>query len=308
MKIVVAGATGFVGSPLCTYLMREGHEVVAVTRDPERARARLGPDIFSVGWDGRTTDGWAAQLNGADAVVNLAGAGIADRRWTAARKQELRDSRLDATGAIVTAIAAAHTPPQVLVNASAIGWYGPCGDEPLTEHAPAGPDFLGRLCAEWEEAAQRAEGLCRVVRLRIGVVLGPDGGALAKMLPPFRFFVGGPLGSGRQQFSWIHRDDLIGLIEHVIQTRALSGAVNATAPHPVPLAEFCRTLGRVLGRPSWAPVPAPVLRLMLGEMADMLLCGQRVLPAVATESGYTFQYRTAEEALRAVLGADTAAH
>lgn len=288
--------------PLCASLRAHGHDVIALTRDPAQASSRLGDAVTVAPWDGRTAGEWTAHIAQAGAVINLAGAGIADGRWSPARKELLRHSRLDATSALVDAIAAAPTPPDVLINASAIGWYGPHGDEVLTETDAAGTDFLAQLCVDWEAAARRAEAHCRVVVLRTGVVLGPGGGALAKMLTPFKMFIGGPLGSGRQQFSWVHRDDVIGLIAHAIDTPTLAGPVNVTAPEPVPLAEFCRVLGRVLRRPSWAPVPAFVLRLIFGEMATMLLDGQRVQPAAALASGYAFAYPTAESALRQILG------
>lgn len=303
MNVVVAGATGFIGAPLCTHLTGAGHRVVALCRNTEAARRRLGDAATLAQWDGATVGEWAAHVDGADAVVNLAGESIATGRWTAARKRVLRESRTAATAAVVDAIARAAQPPAVLVNASAIGWYGPHGDEPLEESAPAGTDFLASICVDWEAAARRAEPHCRVVLLRIGVVLGPGGGALSKMVLPFKMFFGGPLGNGRQQFSWIHRDDLIGIIVHAMDHGTLAGPVNGTAPEPLPLKEFCATLGRVMGRPSWAPVPAPVLKLLVGEMSDMLLNGQRVLPAAAQGSGYAFKYATAESALRAVLSA-----
>lgn len=301
MKIVVAGATGWIGTPLCQHLADAGHEVVALTRRPEAVQRRLEGIATPVQWDGVTAGDWAQHLEGAGAVVNLSGEGIADRRWTDERKRILRSSRVEPTTALVDAIGAATAKPDVLVNSSAIGWYGPHGDEPLDETAPAGDDFLADVCRDWEAAARRAEPHCRVVRLRTGVVLGPDGGALAKMLTPFKLFVGGPIGSGKQQFSWIHRADVIGLIRFAIGHRDLVGPVNATAPEPLTMREFCAVLGSVLGRPSWAPVPAPVLKVALGEMADMLLTGQRVLPRAAQAAGYEFLFPTADAALRDIL-------
>ncbi len=302
MKIVIAGATGFIGVPLCLHLAQHGHAVIGLSRNPRGAPARLGDGITLAAWDGRTHGNWAAHVNGAGAVINLVGEGVADKRWSPARKAALRDSRVQATDAIVQAIAGAATPPSVLVNASAIGWYGPRDAEPVTESTPPGTDFLAQLCVEWEAAARAAEAHCRVVCLRIGVVLGADGGALAKMLLPFKMFVGGPLGSGRQHFPWVHRADIIGLVEHAIDTPTLAGPVNATAPEGLSFREFCRVLGRVMRRPSWASVPAPVLRLLFGEMATILLDGQHVQPAAALASGYRFQYPTAEAALTEILG------
>ena len=244
-----------------------------------------------------------AAVNGADAVVNLAGEPIAGKRWTRAQKARLRSSRIDTTRTIVEAIADVQHKPKILLNASAVGYYGPRGDETVTEAEPAGGDFLAGLCREWEAEALRAEphGVA-VVRLRTGIVLGRGGGALAKMIPPFKFFIGGTLGSGRQWMPWIHLKDEVGIIEHLLAA-GVGGAVNAAAPEPVRMKEFCATLGKTLGRPSWAPVPAFVLRLALGEMADVLLTGQRAVPAEAERRGYRFQYPTLRGALENILGA-----
>ena len=289
MRVLVTGGTGFIGAPLCRALRGAGHSVTIVTRDPAHAE---GP---AVGWDGV-----ANAVAWSDAVVNLAGEPIAGHRWSTARKQRIRDSRVQATQDLVDAVAAASTRPQVLVSASAVGYYGPHGDEPLDETAGPGTDFLAQVCQAWEQEAERAEqrGM-RVVRLRIGVVLAADGGALAQMLPLFRAFLGGRLGSGRQWMSWIHRDDVTGLIVDALVDTRYTGAVNATAPTPVTNRDFTRALGRVLARPTVLPAPAFALRLALGEMADMLLTGQRVRPAAAERLGYRFRYRDLEPALRA---------
>lgn len=291
MRIVVTGGTGFIGAPLCRVLQAAGHAVTIVGRRPAYVPAR------TVTWDQV-----GAAVADAEAVVNLAGEPVAGGRWTAARKREILDSRVLTTRAVVEAIAAAPTRPHVLVSSSAVGWYGPHGDEELGESAPAGDDFLAGVCRAWEAEAARAQTLAvRVVRLRIGIVLGPDGGALGRMLVPFRAGIGGPLGGGRQVMSWIHRDDVIGLVQAALAGDGYLGAVNATAPHPVTNREFASTLGRVLSRPAFLPTPALVLRLALGEMADMLLSGQRVLPRVASEQGYVWKQATLEAALRACL-------
>jgi uncharacterized protein (TIGR01777 family) len=289
MRVLVTGGTGFIGAPLCRALRGAGHSVTVVTRDTAHAE---GP---AVGWDGV-----ANAVAWSDAVVNLAGEPIAGRRWSTARKQRIRDSRVQATQDLVDAVAAASTRPQVLVSASAVGYYGPHGDEPLDETAGPGTGFLAQVCQAWEQEAERAEqrGM-RVVRLRIGVVLAADGGALAQMVPLFRAFLGGRLGGGRQWMSWIHRDDVTGLIVDALADTRYTGAVNATAPTPVTNRDFTRALGRVLARPTVLPAPACALRLALGEMADMLLTGQRVLPAAAERLGYRFRYRDLEPALRA---------
>jgi uncharacterized protein len=291
VRVLVAGGTGFVGTALCDALTAGGHEVTLVSRDPER----LGSPAVS--WD----DVGVAVAE-SDAIVNLAGESIAGGRWTAARKQRILDSRVMSTRRIVEAIAAAATRPIVLVNASAIGFYGPHGDELCDERTPPGTGFLADVCRAWEVEAAAAEhhGL-RVVRLRLGIVLGRDGGALARMVPPFRAFLGGPIGDGKQWMSWIHRDDVCGLVLHALADETLSGAVNATAPGPVTNAEFARTLGDVLARPAIVPTPAFVLRLAFGEMADMLLTGQRVLPSVADGAGYRWRYAHLAAALRACV-------
>jgi len=289
VRVLLTGGTGFIGRALADALAAAGHTVTLVTRDPGRARGA------AVGWDEVP-----AAVAAADAVVNLAGEPLAAGRWTDARKAEIRGSRVDATRRLVAAVAAAPSRPSVLVSASAVGYYGPHGDEPLDETAAPGEGFLAEVCRAWEAEAAPAEALgLRVVRLRFGLVLGRDGGALARMLPPFRAFVGGALGSGAQWMSWIHRDDVVGLVLEALAKEAYRGPVNATAPHPVTNAEFTRVLGRILARPTLVRVPAAVLRLALGETADMLLTGQRVLPAVAERLGYRWRYADLVPALRA---------
>ena len=294
MRLLVVGGTGFIGVPLCRTLAQRGHELLVLTR--AYSPSASVPGVRHVSWD---QSEWPQAVSGVQGIINLAGEPIAAKRWSAARKRCIRDSRVDTTRRVVEAIAGAPAKPSVLVNASAVGYYGSRADEPLTESSDAGQGFLAETCRAWEAEAQRAELLgVRVVRLRIGVVLGPGGGALAKMVPPFRAFLGGPLGSGRQWMSWVHRDDVIGLIEWALTHPQLSGAVNATAPNPVTMRELCANLGCALHRPSWAPVPAAVLRLGLGEMAQMLLEGQRVLPEAARRAGYAFRFEDVERALQ----------
>ena len=291
MRILVTGGTGFIGASLCRMLRGEGHAVTVVTRQDPR------PGEDTVGWDdvGRA-------VADADAVVNLAGEPIAARRWKAAQKHRISGSREGRTRALVEAMAAAPRRPQVLVSGSAIGIYGPRDDEPVDESTPPGKGFLAQVCEAWEREAVRAESLgVRVVRLRIGIVLAADGGALASMLPPFRFFVGGRLGSGRQWMSWVHRDDVIGLIMEALANPAYQGAVNATAPHPVTNAEFTQALAAALMRPAWIPAPAFALKLALGEMASMLLTGQRVRPAAAGRLGYAWRFPQLTPALLATV-------
>ena len=289
MRVLVAGGSGFIGRPLCRALAAEGHAVTVISRKPERAAPR------AVGWEDV-----AGAVGASDALVNLAGDPIAAGRWTAARKAGIRDSRTATTRMLVEAARSAARRPAVLVNASAVGYYGPRGDESVDETAPAGTDFLAGVCEAWEREAVAAEALgVRVVRLRLGIVLASDGGALARMLPPFRAFLGGPIGTGRQWMSWIHRDDVTGLVVAALEDDRWRGAVNATAPEPVTNAGFARALGRTLSRPAVLRTPATVLRLALGEMAGMLLTGQRVLPRVAEQRGYRWRYPTLASALRA---------
>ena len=294
MKIVVAGGTGFLGNGLVAACRAEGHEVTVLTRRPRRPG--------ELAWDPSAPPGaWFTSIDGADAVVNLAGQRLDAGRWTEARKRSIRESRVDATRAIVTAIAVAQRRPKVLVNASAIGAYGPHGAEPLTESAPPGSDFLASVCAAWEGQALEASWMTRVVLLRTGLALDRAGGALPKLALLFRLFAGGRAGSGDQYWSWIHRDDWTRMVRWAIDTPDVEGRLNLTAPGPVTNRAFTQTLARVLHRPALAPAPAFALRLMLGEMADaLILNGQRVLPAKATRHGFEFRHPVLESALRAI--------
>jgi uncharacterized protein (TIGR01777 family) len=299
MKIVIAGATGLIGASLTDRLWNQYHELTLLSRRPP-----LETDIPKrrwFAWQPGSSGEWRSAVDGADGIVNLAGEPIAAKRWSEAQKERLRSSRLGATIALVDAIAKADAKPRFLINASAVGYYGARGDEIITEHAGPGHDFLARLCVDWENEAKHAEALgVRVVLLRTGIVLARGQGALAKMIPPFRMFLGGPLGRGQQWMPWIHIDDEVGLITHLIENAEARGAFNATAPTPVTMNEFSKTLGDVLSRPSWARVPPSVLTLMLGEMSEMLLNGQRAIPEAALKSGYVFKYPELAEALRAL--------
>ncbi|GIV20264.1 MAG: epimerase [Armatimonadota bacterium] len=302
MRVIIAGGTGFIGKALCRELLLAGHEVAVLTRDAARARGRVPQGAGITQWSPEQPDGLLQVLSDADAVVNLSGESVAARRWTPEFKQKLLDSRVNSTRALVQAMRQATPRPAVLVNASAVGIYGDRGEEELTEASPPGAGFLADLAVRWEQAAEEArEAGVRVVKLRIGIVLGEGGGALEKMLLPFRFFVGGPFGSGRQWFPWVHLDDVTGLILHVLQEQRVDGAVNTVAPGIVRLGEFCKVLGRVMGRPSWLPVPGFALRLVVGELGETLLWSQRVVPRLALQTGYAFRYPQLEEALRAVL-------
>lgn len=310
MKIVIAGGTGFLGQALVDQALADGHEVVVLSRGrPGAAAGAASPSSGGRGptrasWlpDG-TAGSWASVVDGADAIVNLAGESIAEGRWTAARKARILDSRVLATRSIVAAVRAAAAPPRVLVNASAVGYYGSRGADVLTEESAPGRDFLATVCTAWEREALQAEPrVRRVTVLRSGLVLARHGGALEQMLAPFKFYAGGPLGSGRQFVAWIHLADWVRLALFVLATDSLTGPVNAVGPSPVTNAEFARTLGHVLHKPSLVPVPAVALRLALGETADaLLLASQRVVPAKATAAGFTFAFPELEAALRDIL-------
>jgi len=303
MRVIVAGGSGFLGTYLTKALVARGDEITVLTRRPS---ARSAGAVREVGWraDGSADAELVSAVAAADAVVNLAGAGIADRRWTAARKQVLRDSRILPTHSLVRAVQLAPAKPRVFIQGSAVGYYGATlDDRVLDESAPFGHDFLGRLCVEWERQAEPvAEAGCRLVWLRGGIVLAADDGALPVIMRPFRFFVGGPIGSGRQYFPWIHIDDWVAMTLWAIDAASVSGPVNGTAPNPVTNAEFSRLLGRVLGRPSWLPVPGFALKILIGPFADEgLLKGQRVIPARAIEMGFRFAHAELEPALSEIL-------
>jgi uncharacterized protein (TIGR01777 family) len=298
--VLVTGATGFIGRRLVEALSAAGHEVIVLVRDPATT-AFQPPYHIVTGLD------QIAKETEIDTIINLAGEPIANRPWTAAVRRRILRSRLAITRDVVRLIARLERRPAVLVSGSAIGWYGLWQDEELTEFDGGKSCFTHRICDAWERMAKRAERLgTRVVRLRIGLVLGTEGGMLARMLTPFEFGLGGRIGNGRQWMSWIARDDLVRLIAHIIVTPSLTGAVNATAPMPVTNTKFVRELGRALKRPAFLPVPALLLRRLLGDFADeLLLGGQRVLPDKAQLSGFNFRHETLREALAAIFGQET---
>ncbi len=304
LRVTVTGATGLVGTRLLPALTDAGAQVTILTRNPPRAARGLGGlavDAEVVAWDPQAGPAPPEALAGRDAVVNLAGENIA-QRWSARARRAIRDSRVAGTRNLISGIELADPRPATLVNSSAVGYYGFHGEEPLDEDAPAGAGFVSGVCEEWEAEAERAAQLgLRVVRIRTGVVLDARGGALAKMLPPFRLGLGGPVAGGHQYISWVHGDDLVGMIRAAIEDERWRGAFNATAPQPATNKEFSRALGRVLKRPAVLPVPGIALRLAYGEMASVLLEGARVVPAKALVLGYRFEHPHLEEALRAAL-------
>ncbi|MGI8824354.1 MAG: TIGR01777 family oxidoreductase [Chloroflexota bacterium] len=304
MKIVISGATGFIGSHLVRALEARGDKVVALTRNVLRASRALGPGVDVMEWNPSKPGEWVEAVNGAGAVVNLAGETVVSptKPWTAGEKTRIRASRVDTTRALVAAIAQASAKPPVFVNASAIGYYGSRGDVQLTESSPPGSDFLARLCVDWEAAAKEVEPAgVRLVLVRTGIVLGKDGGVLPMLALPFRFFAGGTMGNPGQWVSWIHIDDEVGLMLSAIDNREMKGPINLTAPNPVTMERFSRDIGRTLERPSWVPAIGLAMKLGLGERGSVLLASQRVLPEVAQQSGYTFRYIDSAVAIRSLL-------
>ncbi|MDJ0556651.1 MAG: TIGR01777 family oxidoreductase [Microcoleaceae cyanobacterium MO_207.B10] len=305
MKVAITGATGFVGSRLVERLHSEGEQILVLTRNPERAKrvfpTSAYPNLEVVGYQPKQSGAWQQSIDGCDAVVNLAGAGIADERWSPSRKREIMESRQVTTEKLVEAIAQANSKPSVLVSGSAVGYYGTSETATFDETSPSGDDFLAEVCQKWEAAAQPVKDVgVRLVILRIGIVLGM-GGTVSKMLTPFKLFAGGPIGSGQQWFSWVHRDDLVSLILHSLRHPEIQGVFNATAPNPVRMGEFCQDLGSALNRPSWLPVPDFAIEILLGDGAVVVLEGQKVLPKQTQASGFEYQYPNAKAALKNIL-------
>ena len=306
MRIIIAGGSGLIGSELAKELLLLGQEVVILSRNPQKV-TNLPKGAQVVGWDGKTSQGWGHLVEGAGAIVNLVGENIAGEkffpaRWTAARKKSILQSRLDAGEALVEAIRAAKIKPGVLVQASAIGYYGPLKDEIVDENRAAGSDFMANTCVAWEGSTADVESFdVRRIVIRSGVVLSAQGGAFTRLLLPFKLFAGGPLGNGKQYLSWIHMVDQVGAIRFLIENSVAQGVYNLTTPQPVTNAEFARIVGRVLHRPSFIPVPAFIFRLMFGEVATVVVDGQRVVPGRLLQLGYPFKFVHAEEAIRDVL-------
>lgn len=305
MKVAITGATGFIGTRLVERLHADGHYVVILTRDAEKGKrffpASAYPNLEVIGYTPTVSGSWQQVISGCDGVVNLAGDPIAEGRWTPERKQSILESRQGGTEKLVEAIEQAPQKPSVLVSMSAVGYYGTSETTTFDENSPPGAGFLADVCQAWEAAAQPVQQVgTRLVILRLGIVLGM-GGAIAKMLPVFKLFAGGPIGSGHQWFSWIHRDDVVNLIMTALTDSGMVGVFNATAPNPVRMVEFSQTFGKVLHRPSWLPVPAFALELLLGDAAQAVLEGQEVLPKRTLTTGFNYQYPTLSEALGEIL-------
>ncbi|HEX8645448.1 MAG TPA: TIGR01777 family oxidoreductase [Thermoleophilaceae bacterium] len=303
MRVAVTGATGTIGSALVADLLARGDEVVALSRDPESAREKLGEGISSVRWANPSAEPAPSDaLSGCDAVVHLLGEPV-DQRWSDEAKERIRASRVFGTRYLVAALRDASPRPRVLVSQSATGWYGPHGDETLDESVPAADDFLARVVRDWEDEARAAEELeMRVALMRCGVVLSPSGGALGKMMLPFKLGVGGPIAGGRQYVPWVHLDDVVGALVCALEDERLRGPLNLTAPEPATNRELSKALGRVLRRPAVLPVPGFALKLMYGEMSSIVTTGARVVPARLAELGYRFRQPDLEDALRAATG------
>ncbi len=299
-SVTLTGATGLIGPQLVKLLAQQGAAITVLSRDPERAASCLD-DVEVVRWDPLAEAAPAGALSGRDAVVHLAGAPVA-QRWSGQARRAIRDSRVLGTRNLIDGLRACEAPPRVLLSSSAAGYYGPRNEEPLDEDAPPGRDFLAGVCVEWEREAAAARALgVRVCMLRTGVVLDASGGALAKMLGPFRLGIGGPVASGRQYISWVHTDDLLAIALRALEDERWDGPINGTAPAPVENREFSKVLGRVLHRPAVLPVPGLVLRAMYGEMAQIVTTGARIVPAKALVLGYEFRHPELEEALRSAL-------
>jgi uncharacterized protein len=300
MKVAVTGGTGFIGTRLVERLQAEGHQVLLLVRNRSKVQSRF-PDAEVVEYTPKLSGSWQQAISGCDGVINLAGEPLATR-WNDSIKQEVLESRTLGTQRIVEAIAQANPKPSVLVSASAVGYYGTSETDTFAETSSPGQDFLAQVCQGWEAEAEKVKASgTRLSIIRIGIVLGPDGGVLARMMLPFQVFAGGPLGSGEQWVSWIHREDLINLLLKALTDPSIAGVLNGTSPNPVRMNELCQVLGQIVHRPSWLPVPGFALELLLGEAAKLVLEGQRVLPQQTQAAGFQFQYATLQSALAEIL-------
>lgn len=298
MRVVITGGTGLIGRALTKSLSADGHEVMVLTRNPQ-ANSQPQPNVQLVKWDAVTSKGWGQFADGAGAIVNLAGEGIADGRWSEERKKSIYLSRVNAGKAVMDAITSASVKPKVLIQSSAVGYYGPHGDEILTENSPPGSDFLAQVCFDWEASTEAAETLgVRRATIRSGIVLSNEGGAWPRIVLPFKLFAGGPIGSGKQYWPWIHIDDEVKAIRFLIENEEATGVFNLSAPTPLTNKEFSAKLGKVMGRPSILPVPDFALKAGFGEMSTVLLDGQRAVPKRLQDLAFDFKFPTAEAAFQ----------
>lgn len=302
MRVFFTGGSGFIGRNLITALINRGDQVTTISRHPEATKKLLGDSVKIISGDPSQSGNWQQEAGGSDAIINLCGAPILDKKWNAQRKQLLIDSRTQPTKRLVEALKQTGARAKVLISGSAMSYYGSHGDEELTESAENGDDFSAQLCRLWEDEANKAINLgVRVVNLRTSDVLGRGGGVLAKMIPPFKFFVGGPFGSGRQFISWIHIDDYINIVLKILADEEISGPINMATPKPVTNREFAKTLAGVLKRPSWLPLPGFILKLLFGEGAVLLLEGEKLMPSKMLDKGYKFKFAELEPALRDLI-------
>lgn len=296
MRVIITGGSGLIGRELTKRLSTDGHEVIILSRSPRKVKG-LPTNARAVKWDARTAAGWGELADGADAIINLAGANIGAQRWTEERKKVILDSRIHAGKAVVEAVQAAENKPKVVIQASAVGYYGDRGDELLTEESSAGDNFLAHVCIEWEKAIQPIADMVRLVIVRTGVVLTTTDGALQRMMLPFKLFAGGPLGSGKQWFPWIHLDDEVRAILFLLNDENAAGTYNLASPHIMTNGNFVKVLGDVMNRPAFVPAPAFALKIALGEMADLVLDSQRMMSTKLQSAGFDFAYPNAKEAL-----------
>lgn len=305
-RVIISGATGFIGKVLCRHLLEAGYEVVGLSRNPDEGKRFLPGQVNFARWDAKSAEGWIDHADSAFAIVNLAGENIASGRWTKQRKQRILESRVDAGKAVVDAVEKVKAKPQVVIQSSGIGYYGDSGDEIVDETSPPGSGFLVEVAKEWERTTEQVKSSgVRHIIIRTGVVLGKGQGFLSRVMTPFRFFVGGHMGKGKQWISWIHIEDEIRAIRFLMERESLEGVFNLSAPNPLTSGDFSKALGKAMKRPAWLHVPGFALSLFLGEMAqELILSGQRAMPKRLLESGYEFSYADAESALAQILSHD----
>jgi uncharacterized protein (TIGR01777 family) len=302
MRVIITGGTGLIGRQLAASFVKDGHEAIALSRDPDRHQGRMPPGIQLVAWDAQSAQGWGELADGADAIINLVGENLSAKPWSPAQKRRIRESRLHGGKAVVEAIRLAKSKPKAVIQASGVNYYGPCGDEILTEDHPAGSDFLSQVCVDWEASTAEVENMgVRRAITRSGVVLDKKEGALPRFLLQFRLFAGGPLGNGRQWLSWIHPQDEINAIRYLIDHEDASGAFNLASPNPKTNREFGKAIGRVLHRPALMPVPAFAIKLVFGEMSIVVLKGQRTVPQRLIDIGFQFSHPELQEAVKDVI-------